>query len=317
MDFGIEDPALSFALPIALGFYLFMHGLLVLITLARWKRSSETLRNIWTRTAVASPILFAILIALWQGPLAWGFLIGFFALISHREHCTASGLADRGMWWAGAGALVLLMVAAMTHGETRMAWSGAGGAGWLGSTLLLGLFAIWTVPLLQDRTEHVIRDAGHAMLAFLIGWLFLHGAFLLHLGPVGVGAAIFAVANVAMTDSFALITGRLIGRTPFRPVLSPKKTWEGVLGGILAGALAGWFGQPLLPGFSTIEAALLGAGLSVFGILGDLMLSAMKRDLGIKDWSSLLPGHGGLLDRVDSFLWVAPAMYWSLLVLGA
>ena len=80
--------------------------------------------------------------------------------------------------------------------------------------------------------------------------------------------------------------------------------------------IAGYIAQPLLGSFTAIETAGLAVLLAMIGTMGDLMLSSLKRDLELKDWSQMLPGHGGILDRVDSFILVAPALYWILLLLG-
>ncbi len=138
----------------------------------------------------------------------------------------------------------------------------------------------------------------------------------MHLGVIGVGACIFAIVNVSINDSFALIFGRMFGKHPFRPVLSPKKTWEGVFGGVLMATIAGYVAQPLLPSLTSVETAALGGFLAIVGTMGDLMLSSLKRDLGLKDWSDMLPGHGGILDRVDSFILVAPTLYWIVVMSG-
>jgi len=125
-------------------------------------------------------------------------------------------------------------------------------------------------------------------------------------------------------DTGALAAGRLLGRTPLAPLVSPKKTWEGALGGLLSGGMcwalaallfsaqlrasAGIFEeQPL----GLILGAMFGAGLliSLVGIGGDLVFSLFKREAQIKDYGSLLPGHGGILDRFDSMLFTAPLVY--------
>lgn len=80
--------------------------------------------------------------------------------------------------------------------------------------------------------------------------------------------------------------------------------------------IAGYVAQPLLDPLTATQTAGLAVLLAMIGTMGDLMLSALKRDLELKDWSQMLPGHGGILDRVDSFILVAPALYWILLLLG-
>ena len=106
--------------------------------------------------------------------------------------------------------------------------------------------------------------------------------------------------------------GRLLGRHKLAPRISPGKTVEGGLGGLLAGALAAWALNRLL-GLEKpdLAMALLGAGAAVAGQLGDLAESLLKRTAGIKDMGNLLPGHGGILDRLDSLLFVAPLVYYA------
>jgi CDP-diglyceride synthetase len=319
MVLGIENEALELAATPMIAFVGSMYALLIVVSIMKWKSSPDSIRNMWTRSLVATPLLFCIFASFEFGPIGWGFIIGIFALGLHREYCIAVGVNDPYMRAIGAMTLLILIVAGMTHDrlDADWAWTGVAGTGWLAVGMLMAIVGIWAVPIFQDRAEGTTSECGRAMTGFILGWLFIHGAFLLHLGIIGTGAAIFTVIMVSMTDTFALITGRFIGRHKFRPILSPKKTWEGVFGGIVAAAITGYVAQPLLPTLTTYETAALGAILAIFGILGDLSLSMIKRDLGLKDWSAILPGHGGILDRVDSFILAAPACYWILLIIGA
>ncbi|MDE0574999.1 MAG: phosphatidate cytidylyltransferase [Candidatus Poseidoniales archaeon] len=319
MDLGIESEALALAAPYILGFIGFMYALLIGFTVIRWKKSQDAIRNLWTRTLVSTPLLLLLFGSLEFGSATWGFVVGIFSLGAHREYCIAIEMEDRGLRMVSLIVLLALILIAMNPNLSdieALAWAGPQGAGLLGASLFAGALGIWAVPIVQDRAENVTRDVGRAFIGFLLIWFFIHGIFLMHLGAIGVGACIFAIVNVSMNDSFALIFGRIFGKHPFRPVLSPKKTWEGVFGGVLMSAIAGYVAQPLFPTMTAIETAGLGAILAVIGTTGDLMLSALKRDLGLKDWSAMLPGHGGILDRVDSFILVAPALYWILLLSG-
>ena len=129
-------------------------------------------------------------------------------------------------------------------------------------------------------------------------------------------ATVLLVAAVVVSDSAQYYTGRLFGRRPLAPAISPKKTVEGAVGGVVFGtafmAMAGaWAVPDALPG----QLALVGAGIVVFGICGDLFESRLKRAAGIKDSSSLIPGHGGILDRIDALLFAVPVFYlflWDL-----
>jgi len=108
-------------------------------------------------------------------------------------------------------------------------------------------------------------------------------------------------------DTFAYFTGRFLGKRPLAPRISPRKTWEGFWGGA-AGSVGGALVVKVLflPGLSVPAAAVVGAGAAVLGPLGDLSESMLKRAAGVKDSGRIIPGHGGLLDRVDAVLFVAP-----------
>jgi CDP-diglyceride synthetase len=319
MDLGIETEAVALAAPYVLGFMGFMYGLLLVFAILRWNQSQDVIRNMWTRSLVATPLLVLLFASLEFGVATWGFMVGVFALGAHREYCAAIELKDKGMQMVGMVVLLALIIMSMNPNITdldALSWAGPQGAGLLGLALFVGAFGTWAVPIVQDRSENVTSDVGRALIGFLLIWFFIHGIFLMHLGAIGVGACIFAIVNVSVTDSFALIFGRIFGKHKFRPVLSPKKTWEGVFGGLLMAGIAGYVAQPLLDPLTATQTAGLAVLLAMIGTMGDLMLSALKRDLELKDWSQMLPGHGGILDRVDSFILVAPALYWILLLLG-
>jgi len=128
--------------------------------------------------------------------------------------------------------------------------------------------------------------------------------------------ATFVVAVIAVSDSIQYFAGRAFGRRRLAPAVSPAKTVEGALGGLLA---AGVVGALLGPRWgqagSPLVGAGLGAGLALLGILGDLFESLLKRSAGVKDSSALIPGHGGVLDRIDAYLFAIPA-YVSFLRYG-
>ncbi len=159
----------------------------------------------------------------------------------------------------------------------------------------------------------------------LAPWLSMQiGAFLL-LGPWGAsmlglfreGSSFYAIGpmlllffSVAFSDTGAYFTGLLIGKHNMSPELSPKKTWEGFGGGVLCTWLVGVFLGPLLTGITWKQGLVFGLFLSIAAPAGDLFFSAIKRYTGIKDYSQLIPGHGGLLDRFDSILFSAPIAFF-------
>jgi phosphatidate cytidylyltransferase len=115
---------------------------------------------------------------------------------------------------------------------------------------------------------------------------------------------------VVSTDTGAYVTGLLLGRHKMAPRISPKKTWEGFAGSIVAAQIASFLvGWLLLNNLSILDRVLFGLLLALSGTIGDLVESLIKRDLGIKDISNWLPGHGGFLDRLDSVLPSAAVAY--------
>jgi phosphatidate cytidylyltransferase len=122
-------------------------------------------------------------------------------------------------------------------------------------------------------------------------------------------AVVLLLVVIVVSDSAQYYTGRAFGRHPLSPEISPKKTTEGAIGGVLFGTLALTVG-----GFYVFQAPLwllilVGAAISLLGIVGDLFESLLKRSAGVKDSSNLIPGHGGVLDRIDSWLFAAPVYY--------
>lgn len=128
--------------------------------------------------------------------------------------------------------------------------------------------------------------------------------------PDGFGWLATAVLTTWLADSGAYFIGRSLGRHKLWPRISPHKTWEGFFAGVAVGLLAGMALTPwLIPGLDWRHGLLIGLTVSLAGPLGDLSESVYKRQVGAKDSSHLIPGHGGFLDRIDSFLFVGPCVY--------
>lgn len=132
----------------------------------------------------------------------------------------------------------------------------------------------------------------------------------------GVGILLGAVIVTAAHDIGAYLVGKYMGKTPLAPELSPNKTFEGLVGGVLASVAVGLLVVSQIGPWDVGKAFWLGVVVAIAAPLGDLCESMIKRDLGVKDMGKLLPGHGGVLDRIDALLFVIPATYylWSLLV---
>ena len=132
-----------------------------------------------------------------------------------------------------------------------------------------------------------------------------HLAFLLSLPPIagfnagGRGLLLFVVFITEINDVFQFTWGKLLGRHAIIPKISPNKTWEGFVGGVLTTTVLGYFLRFLTP-FSEVESLLVSFVIACAGFVGDVVVSAVKRDIGLKDTGTLIPGHGGILDRIDS-----------------
>jgi phosphatidate cytidylyltransferase len=118
----------------------------------------------------------------------------------------------------------------------------------------------------------------------------------------------FQVLVVQSSDVLQYVWGKLLGRRKVAPLLSPSKTWEGLIGGVASATLLGaalWWLTP----FSPIQAGLMALLINLMGFFGGLVMSAIKRDRGVKDWGHMIAGHGGMLDRLDSVIFAAPIFF--------
>ncbi len=173
---------------------------------------------------------------------------------------------------------------------------------------LIALVELFSVVHSLDRAALSLFGAVFA------GWMPAHLALIRDLRPHGEAFLFLTLIAVWCMDTAAYAAGSAAGRTPLAPALSPKKTWEGAAAGFAAAvAVALAFQHFALRGaLSPLRAAGLGAVIGTTGQLSDLAESMIKRDAGVKDSGSLLPGHGGVFDRFDSFVLCAPAVYYLL-----
>jgi phosphatidate cytidylyltransferase len=129
----------------------------------------------------------------------------------------------------------------------------------------------------------------------------------------GAAVTLLLIATVIVSDSAQYYSGRAFGRRPLAPMISPKKTIEGAIGGVVAGTLFMTIaGSRLLPDAAPVPLLAAAVAVVVLGICGDLFESRLKRVAGVKDSSSLIPGHGGILDRIDALLFATPAYFLFL-----
>ncbi|MGH9160764.1 MAG: phosphatidate cytidylyltransferase [Vicinamibacteraceae bacterium] len=248
-------------------------------------------------------VLLPIVIAtIWISPVATFVLALVVVALAFIEY---TGLVE------GLGAdipRVLSGVAALTA-CAAVAWQGVG----LEAVLLAAVIAAASVPVARGRVDGgVLRDVAATLFPALYLGLPI-GALASLRSTAGPGALLLIVLVLMASDSMQYYAGRLFGRRTLSPAISPKKTQEGALAGCLAGAaVMPLLGHVWLPHMAPWLLAALGLLVSGMGIVGDLFESALKRGAGVKDSSGLIPGHGGMLDRIDGLLFAGPVYYLVL-----
>ena len=194
------------------------------------------------------------------------------------------------------------------------------GIGWYGMfVLLIPVYMFLFVPLpmvLAGEPKGFVRSASEihwGLMAFVFGLSHL-GNLLRFQEPLpgpgvdGRSLVLFLVFVTEMSDVLQYVWGKLLGRHKILPTISPNKTWEGFIGGVVSASLLSLTIRFLTP-FPVWETLLVSLLICVVGFFGGAVMSAVKRDLGTKDFGSLIPGHGGVLDRVDSLCYSAPVFF--------
>ena len=195
------------------------------------------------------------------------------------------------------------------------------GAHWPGvivPTLLATLVCTISVPLFSGSPlEQSLRDGAMTLFGILYLGLTLSTLSMTRLLPQGEWLIFFLLMVTWASDTGAYYIGTLYGRHRLAPTISPKKTVEGLVGGLISAILVAyaarwWF----FPDFSGLDCIILATLLTLSGLWGDLTESAMKRSVGMKDSGGILPGHGGMLDRLDSLLFTAPVFYYYVTIVS-
>ncbi len=194
-----------------------------------------------------------------------------------------------------------------------------GGLPWLLGGLLATFVFSFVVFGLSDVRPSATTSFGVTLLGVV--WVGAGLGFLLLVRDIpehGFWAVMAVLFTVFAADTAAFFVGRAVGRHKMAPAISPGKTWEGFVGGVVAAMLVAFviLYKDRDEFLSIPEMLLLGAAVALAAVLGDLFESAVKRDLDVKDSGRLLGGHGGMLDRLDALLWAGPAAYYVILAVG-
>jgi phosphatidate cytidylyltransferase len=284
----------------------------------------------WKRVATAAVLIpFVVGLVLWGSTAAVAMALALVTLLALFEYfALGEAIGHRAYrFWTASCALVLIYVQWLKAVQTTYRLSGGliayHGSDWpcgeaLSSEAVFFLFVLgvavltlWTKrPIVESLPAAGISASGLILVAFPFSFAIrLHGA-----GREGPVLLLFAMVIIWVGDSAAYFVGRWIGKHPLAPHLSPKKTWEGTvasfLGSLIVALVFARFLTVPLP--HLLAMAALG---NVAGQIGDLLESAYKRSAGIKDSGSILPGHGGVLDRIDALILAIPVVwyYWILI----
>ena len=273
-----------------------------LLLCPRWiPQPTDTRRRLWLKLGVFAVVVHVMLALIGLGGLWLKAAMVAVAAVGSRELTLvlfAPGPEQRSYRWLAVGGAVTIASVAGPEGAELQA-------------LVVVLLAAASLPVYLQRPAGGCASAGAVALTVLLSGLL--PAYVIRLRAEHAGCAAFLFLLVAFNDAGAETAGRTLGMTPFFTLLSPRKTVEGFLGGLVASAAAAIAFAPLLQGDALWRAAFAFLA-ALTAVLGDLVFSAIKRDVGCKDFRALLPAHGGLLDRFDSFLVSAACCY---LLLGA
>jgi phosphatidate cytidylyltransferase len=284
----------------------------------------------WKRIVTAAVLIpFVVGLVLWCSTGVMAIVLALIMLLSLFEYfALGDAIGHRAYrFWTATCALILVYVQWLSATAPRILHEGYelidfNFARFLGGLpevqdvfflFVLGVAAItlWTKrPLVETLPAAGISASGLLLVAFPLTYAVrLHG-----IGPQGPRLLLFALVITWVGDSAAYFVGRAMGSHPLAPHLSPKKTWEGTVASFVGSLIVGWVFARWITMPLPHLLAMAGAG-NIAGQVGDLLESAYKRSAGIKDSGSLLPGHGGVLDRIDALILAIPVVwyYWILI----
>lgn len=252
-----------------------------------------------TRTISAIVLLIPVALLLWLGGIPWlaGIVLvaglGVYELSAALRHNNHHPLTVVGGFLA-----VALPCAAYIDQSLTL----------LLAVIALAIAASLVMAMLRPDREGALVDWALSIAGMLYVTLLLSYFVALRVHQ-GLPWILIGLLCTWACDSAAYLVGRAIGKHAFSPRISPKKTWEGTVGGVAAATLAGLLAMPLL-NMPAAAGLLLGCAIAIAAVAGDLVESFIKRQLAIKDSGTLIPGHGGVLDRVDSLLFAVTLVYY-------
>lgn len=260
----------------------------------------------WKRLTSGVVLLIAAIIVMYLGDLPLLLSVAVLSLIGQMELYRAIGIDHKAIAVIGYAVTAIYYVLVYTQGRAYVA------AMMVGALIVFMTAYVITFP--EYKTEEITGAFfGMCYVSVLMSYVYL--TRMLHDGLFTVWLILLCSWGC---DTLAYCTGMLIGRHKMVPKLSPKKTWEGAVGGVLGAALLGFiygvlFRNKMTSTVSPLISCSVACGVgAIISMIGDLAASAIKRNHDIKDFGHCIPGHGGILDRFDSVLFTAPAIYYTL-----
>jgi len=289
-------------LVIVLGILVFA-GLMLLIMSALGKDVS----SIWTTYRGWLIMIPLVMGTIFLGRTAVIIGVGLVAIVGFKEFARATGVYED---WGLTGLVylgILLLAGASYVTDPRLDYPG-----WYGLFMSLPAYivgAILLVPILRNRAKGQLQRVALAIVGFIyFGWMFSHLGFLAN-SQYAYGYVLYLVLAVEINDIAAFTCGKIFSKHKLRENISPNKTIEGSIGAICVSLVVPWALWFSFPHFEPVHLVITGLVVGVGGQLGDLVISYIKRDIGIKDMGAVIQGHGGILDRVDSMIFVAPIFF--------
>lgn len=275
------------------------------------EKAIEKRRELKARIGSWWAMVSLLVVALALGRTAMIVLLAFVSYLALKEYLTIipTRKADR----------VVLLVAYLAV-PVQYYWVGIGWYGMFVIFIPVYMFLILPAAMvLRGETQGFLKAAGTLHWGLMTSvFAVSHAAYLLAVPPpdaplgMGAGLLVFLLIATEFNDVAQFVSGKLIGRRKITPRVSPNKTVGGFLGGLVATILLSTVLAPILTPIGPWQAAIIGALLATAGFFGDIVMSAVKRDLGIKDTGTMLPGHGGILDRIDSLVFTAPIFFHAV-----
>lgn len=264
-------------------------------------------RDLPAAIAVGLVLAAVFLATLFWHPVAFGLVVAVLIAIAYVE-------SDRVLRAAGVRLLVPVLIASSLVMLAGAYYAGAAGQAAGVAVLLIGAM---TWLLFDPARRDVVPTLGTTM--FLGVWVGFLGSYavMLAVRPSGPVIVLAVIGAAAVTDIGGYAIGVPFGRHKVVPSVSPKKSWEGLAGGLVVATVLAAVVLPLIGDtFTPVSAAVLAGTCGVASFLGDVIQSMIKRDLDVKDLGDFLPGHGGILDRVDGILLALPVGYYAVVVFG-